>query len=80
MAASDGGVRVFVALRAHVRELGDTFLAASGASAAARAWLRRRGLRRLRCTAAKAIDDGILLAELVVESGTDSVLVHRRRR
>jgi hypothetical protein len=81
MAASDGGVRVFVALRAHVRELGDTFLAASGASAAARAWLRRRGLRRLRRrTAAKATDDGILLAELVGESRIDIVLVHRRRR
>jgi len=80
MAASDGGVRVFVALRAHVRVLGDTCLAASGASAAARAWLRRCGLGRLRRTAAKATDDSILLAELVGESRIDIVLVHRRWR
>ena len=77
MAASDGGVLVFVALRTQVRVLGDTCLAASGASAAARAWLRRRGLRRLRRTAAKATDDGILLAELVGESRIDIVLVHQ---
>ena len=75
-AASGGGVRVFMVFRVHVH---DTRLAASGASAVARAWLRRHGLRRLRRTAAKAIDDGILLAELVGESGIDTVIAHRRR-